>query len=90
MGSTPPYLVRLQLKDGAAEAGEYPFHLPLIRCLDVECTSPITFFVGENGTGKSTVIEAIAALCKLTVSGRGRNELGAIGPDGLRKADNIS
>jgi hypothetical protein len=32
-------------------------------------TSPVTFFVGENGTGKSTVIEAIAALCKLPVSG---------------------
>ena len=34
MGSTPPYLVRLQLKEGAADSGEYPFSLPLIRCLD--------------------------------------------------------
>jgi predicted ATPase len=34
----------------------------------------VTFFVGENGTGKSTVIEAIAALCRLPVSGGGRNE----------------
>jgi predicted ATPase len=67
MGPSPPYLVRLQLKEGAADGGEYPFSLPLIRCLDIEFTSPVTFFVGENGTGKSTVIEAIAALCKLPV-----------------------
>jgi predicted ATPase len=78
----PPYLLRLQLKEGAAAAGEYPFSLPLVRCLDVEFTSPVTFFVGENGTGKSTVIEAIAALCRLPVSGGGRNELaGNHGPD---------
>ena len=82
MGSSPPYLVRLQVKEGAADGGEYPFNLPLIRCLDIEFTSPVTFFVGENGTGKSTVIEATAAVCKLPVSGGGRNELaGQHGPD---------
>lgn len=84
MDPSPPYLVRLQLKEGAADGGEYPFSLPLIRCLDIEFTSPVTFFVGENGTGKSTVIEAIAALCKLPVSGGGRNELaGNHGPDSV-------
>jgi predicted ATPase len=82
MGPSPPYLVRLQLKEEAADGGEYPFNVPLIRCLDIEFTSPVTFFVGENGTGKSTVIEAIAALCNLPVSGGGRNELaGNHGPD---------
>jgi predicted ATPase len=82
MDWVPPYLVRLQLKEGAAHGLEYPFNLPLIRTLDIEFTSPVTFFVGENGTGKSTVIEAIAALCRLPVSGGGRNELaGNHGPD---------
>ena len=41
---------------------EYPFHLPRIRTLDLRFDSAVTFFVGENGTGKSTVMEAIAAL----------------------------
>jgi predicted ATPase len=82
MGSIPPYLTRLYVKDGAANSSDYPFHLPSIRCLDIEFTSPVTFFVGENGTGKSTVIEAIAALCRLPVSGGSRNELSdSHGPD---------
>jgi predicted ATPase len=82
MNATAPYLVRLQLKDGVADSREYPFNIPAIRALDIEFTAPVTFFVGENGTGKSTVIEAIADLCRLPVSGGGRNELsGNHGPD---------
>lgn len=82
MTTAAPYLDRVFLKDGAARPDEYPFHLPLIRTLDIAFTSPVTFFVGENGTGKSTVIEAIAALCRLPVSGGSRNELaGHHGPD---------
>jgi predicted ATPase len=72
----------VHLKEHAAESEEYPFSLPIVRGLDIEFTSPVTFFVGENGTGKSTVIEAIAALSRLPVSGGGRNELsGTHGPD---------
>jgi predicted ATPase len=40
---------------------EYPFCLPLIQGLtSLSFRSPVTFFVGENGTGKSTILEAIA------------------------------
>lgn len=40
----------------------YPFALPLIRTFSrIQFTTPITFFVGENGTGKSTLLSAIAA-----------------------------
>jgi predicted ATPase len=53
MDLTPPYLVRLQLKD-APDGSDYPFSLPLIRSLDIEFTASVTYFVGENGTGKST------------------------------------
>lgn len=39
----------------------YPFSLPVIKKLE-EITFPtqVTFFVGENGSGKSTILEAIA------------------------------
>ncbi|HEU0291109.1 MAG TPA: AAA family ATPase [Anaerolineales bacterium] len=39
----------------------FPFTLEIIRSLrEIEFASPVTFFVGENGSGKSTVLEAIA------------------------------
>ncbi|WP_246188125.1 AAA family ATPase [Paenibacillus tengchongensis] len=42
--------------------GEYPFHLPAVRELRrLEFKHQVTFLVGENGTGKSTLLEGIAA-----------------------------
>jgi predicted ATPase len=71
------YLERVSLIAERRSSDEYPFHLPAIRSLDISFTTDVTFFVGENGTGKSTVIEAIAALCRLPVSGGSRHDLGA-------------
>jgi predicted ATPase len=40
---------------------EYPFSVPAIRSLkSLDFRSKISFFAGENGTGKSTILEAIA------------------------------
>ncbi|MZP28551.1 AAA family ATPase [Heliobacterium undosum] len=40
---------------------EYPFSLPAVRELkELKLHPKVTFFVGENGTGKSTLLEAIA------------------------------
>jgi len=39
----------------------YPFNLGIFRETEgLAFSSPVTFFVGENGTGKSTLLEAIA------------------------------
>ncbi len=44
------------------EAAAFPFCVRAVRELGpVELTAPVTFLVGENGSGKSTVLEAIAA-----------------------------
>lgn len=41
---------------------KYPFNIPLFKDFQrIEFKSPVTIFVGENGTGKSTLIEGIAA-----------------------------
>jgi predicted ATPase len=39
----------------------YPFNLNIIQSLkQVEFPKPVVFFIGENGTGKSTLLKAIA------------------------------
>jgi predicted ATPase len=71
-----PYLKRLSLRpDAPRSVDTFPLSLPFLDSLDLKFTKVVTFFVGENGSGKSTVIEAIADLCRLPVSGGGRNEL---------------
>jgi len=40
---------------------DYPFSLPVFHeTREIPFKSPVTFFVGENGTGKSTLLEALA------------------------------
>jgi predicted ATPase len=50
----------------------YPFTVPVIVQLErIVFRSPVTFFAGENGTGKSTLLEGIAAGARLpTVGGQ--------------------
>ena len=44
-----------------SETDEFPFTVQVIRSLaEIKFTAPVTFFVGENGSGKSTVMEALA------------------------------
>lgn len=70
------YLQRISVRaDRLPETAKFPFDLPFVPSLDIELTTPVTFLVGENGSGKSTVIEAIADLCSLPVAGGGKNEL---------------
>jgi predicted ATPase len=60
---------------------QYPFCLPTIRHLDeITLRSPVTFLVGENGTGKSTLLEAIAAAWGFNPEGGSRNFLFATQP----------
>lgn len=54
----------------------YPFNIPAIRSLDrMSLKRNVTFFVGENGTGKSTLLEAIAYQYGFHTAGGSRNHL---------------
>lgn len=55
-----PFLSRITLDRGRADPRVHPFTMPLIWQLDLAFTAPVTFLVGENGSGKSTILEAIA------------------------------
>ena len=53
---------------------QYPFCLPIIKNLkNIEFPTPVTFFVGENGTGKSTILEAIANKAGFGAEGGSKN-----------------
>lgn len=57
------------------EKKEFPWNLPLIQNLEtLEFEKNISFFVGENGSGKSTILEAIAAYTEVPVAGSYRFE----------------
>jgi predicted ATPase len=53
---------------------KYPFTIPSIRKLDtLELHPQVTFFVGENGSGKSTIVEAIAVAARFNAEGGSQN-----------------
>jgi len=46
----------------------YPFNLELFQATrEILFTTPVTFFVGENGTGKSTLLEALSRACHIHI-----------------------
>lgn len=51
--------------------------LPAVKFLiekgNLKLHSPVTFFVGENGTGKSTLLEAIAVAAGFNAEGGTKN-----------------
>ena len=56
------HLRSIELTDAARTLGAFPFNLPVIQTFQpLRFTAPVTFLVGENGSGKSTFLEAIAA-----------------------------
>jgi len=70
----PPFLKRVWLDlDQVEEPDAYPFCLPFLRNgFEFEFTRPITIIVGENGTGKSTLLEGIAVLAGYDDAGGGK------------------
>ena len=54
---------------------EFPWSLPLIQNFEgITFDKAITFFVGENGSGKSTILEGIAAASEIPIAGSFRIE----------------
>lgn len=70
----PPYLKRVWLNEEAGvDRAAYPYCLPLFRTGEFELSfdTPVTIIAGENGVGKSTLLEGIAVLAGFDESGGG-------------------
>lgn len=74
VGLPAPYLKRVWLDPSrVADAAAYPFCLPFLsHGFELDFERPITVIVGENGTGKSTLLEGIAALAGYDDAGGGK------------------
>ncbi len=75
MGNMDNYIRSVELlRERISSFLEYPFSLPVIRDLSsLEFHSKVTYFVGENGTGKSTILEAIATAYGFNPEGGTKN-----------------
>jgi len=69
-----PYLKRVWLDPAKVpDATAYPFCLPFLsKGFEVDFERAVTVSVGENGTGKSTLLEGIAALAGYDEAGGGK------------------
>ena len=64
MSDAPRHLLRVQVRAGRGEPpGGWPFDIPAVAQLLAEgwqVPAGVTVLIGENGSGKSTIIEALA------------------------------
>lgn len=61
-------------REKVSDWNSYPFNLSVIRNFtELQLNKQVTFFVGENGSGKSTVLEAIACVVGFNAEGGTKN-----------------
>jgi len=88
-----PFLKRLTLIEDRMDRSAYPMNLAFLdEDFELGFEQPVTIIVGENGTGKSTLIEGIAALAGYDEAGGGKgyrpvDHSGALDTSGSSLAD---
>ena len=81
-----PYLKSIELLDDRVpDPRAYPFSIPAIQAehFRIDFTQPVTMLVGINGSGKSTILEAIAQLCGFGRLGGNQNYASGEDDEGL-------
>ena len=66
--------VRSLKLDKGQDVKTYPFSIPAVRDIErVKSSVPVTFLVGENGSGKSTIVETVAVAAGFNAEGGTKN-----------------
>jgi len=86
------YLIKVEIDSHSFPTRRfYPFNIPVFReTSELILKKPIVFFVGENGTGKSTLLEAISKRCGIYIWDKPRRHLAHNNPYETRLADYIT
>jgi predicted ATPase len=73
-----PYLIGLRRDSGAPAAG-FPFDVPAVAQIEaLRLDAPVTLLAGDNGTGKSTIVEAAAQAMGFAPEGGELERLGEL------------
>lgn len=68
------FFIRAARKSSTADEAVYPFSIPAVKDIEsISFSAPVTFLVGENGTGKSTLVEALAVASGFNAEGGTKN-----------------
>lgn len=75
MNLQKPFIYEIELqRDLNLNFNTYPFNIKCIKNFHkLVIDTPVTFLIGENGSGKSTFIEALAIACNLNPEGGTQN-----------------
>jgi predicted ATPase len=69
-----PFLRQISSIPGQFDETRYPFNIPALKQgIDLAFRTNVTFFVGENDSGKSTLLEALAECCGFSPEGGNRD-----------------
>jgi predicted ATPase len=79
-----PYLTNISIHTEGADNDRHPFNIPFaIKGQNLPLSSAVTYFIGENGAGKSSILEGIADSCGFNLAGGNRNH--RFGTTGVRE-----
>lgn len=85
-----PFLTAIDSVPEWDSAAGYPFDIPVFAAgIHLEIRSRVTILVGENGTGKSTLLEALAECCGFSPEGGSRDHQRAVFAERSRLAQSL-
>ena len=75
--NTTPFLYKISYNPPkSCDISHYPFSISLFqRTINVDVREKVLFLSGENGTGKSTLLELLAYECGFNVNGGNKNHI---------------